>query len=719
MAFGRSAAFFGFLLLSAVAGRAQLTAIWANDGGDKVARGECRAAAAPGSVTNSLWDASTIRLFGARNEVLGFALILEAASAAATNVSVALTDLNRGDCRLRAAPANLDGLFAWTNREVELFYLRYLQIKGLSQMAYETYDERHIPWRLRRPWTGEGEGEGYWTNRPDHDQFYPDIAVPIELVPQFDIAAGENQSLWADVYIPRSAPAGAYTGAVLVAQGGTTQAVPVLLRVLDFALPDEPAARTMVYLGYRDLNVRYLDEPWPNDGTTNATWSGEIRDRHFLLAHRHKISLIDANDGPEVWPDDAPRPGWLPRLTGELFTPAHGYAGPGEGVPNDVFSVGTYGTWAWQDEGQTGMWAHADAWAGWFASNAPGTEAFLYLADESSDYPQLEQWASWMNANPGPGSNLFSFATISLPDAAAHAPSLDIPAALITVGISNDWETVAQGLATNPSRRLYLYNGVRPATGSFATEDDGVALRALAWAQHKKRVDRWFFWESTYYNNFQAGLGETRVFQSAATFGDNSETNDVLGETGWNHSNGDGVLFYPGTDRVYPEDSYGVAGPFASLRLKLWRRGIQDADYLAIAARMDPTGTAQIVQRMAPKVCWEYGVADTNDPTWCRTDISWPVDPDAWEAARLELAGLIESNLAAFRLQFAPSAALTWADLGPGYAFTLQSASSLTGSAWAPAPGDWPARTNAWSGSAAGTAAFFRVQASPLAPPGR
>ncbi|HOW98618.1 MAG TPA: DUF4091 domain-containing protein [Kiritimatiellia bacterium] len=719
MAFRRRAAIFGFLLLSAAAGQAQLTAIWANDGGDKVARSECRASANPGSVTNSLWDGSSVRLFGARNEVLGFALILEAASAAATNVSVVLTDLNRGDYRLRAAPAPLDGLFAWTNREIELFYLRYLQIQGLSQMAYETYDERHIPQRLRRPWTGEGEGEGYWTNRPDHDQFYPDIAVPMELVPRFDVAAGESQVLWADVYIPKTTPAGAYTGAALVAQGGATQAVPVSLRVLDFALPDEPAARTMVYLGYRDLNVRYLDEPWPNEGTTNAALSGEIRDRHFLLAHRHRISLIDANDGPEVWPDDAPRPGWLPRLTGELFTPAHGYAGPGEGAPNGVFSIGTYGTWGWQDEGQTGMWAHTDAWAGWLATNAPGTEAFLYLVDESSDYPQIEQWASWMDANPGPGSNLFSMATLSLPDAVAHVPSLDIPAAIITMGISNDWETAATGLATNPSRRLYLYNGVRPATGSFATEDDGIALRALAWAQHKKRVDRWFFWESTYYNNFQAGAGETRVLQSAATYGDSSETNDVLGETGWNHSNGDGVLFYPGTDRVYPEDSYGVPGPFASLRLKLWRRGLQDADYLAMAARMNPTQTAQIVQRMVPKVCWEYGVADINDPTWCRTDISWSVNPDDWEAARAELAGLIKSHLAAFRVRFAPSAGLTWADLGPGYAFTLQSAASLAAPAWTSAPGAWPARTNEWAGLGAGTAAFFRVQASPLAPPGR
>jgi hypothetical protein len=101
-------------------------------------------------------------------------------------------------------------------------------------------------------------------------------------------------------------------------------------------------------------------------------------------------------------------------------------------------------------------------------------------------------------------------------------------------------------------------------------------------------------------------------------------------------------LFYPGTDTRYPADSYGVAGPLASLRLKHWRRGIQDVDYLALAGTINPTRTAHIVNTTIPKVLWEYGVGDPNDPTWVRTDISWSINPDAWEAARAELADIIE-----------------------------------------------------------------------------
>jgi hypothetical protein len=95
---------------------------------------------------------------------------------------------------------------------------------------------------------------------------------------------------------------------------------------------------------------------------------------------------------------------------------------------------------------------------------------------------------------------------------------------------------------------------------------------------------------------------------------------------------------------VYPDDSYGVMGPFASLRLKQWRRGIQDVDYLVLAASIDPERVAQLVEALVPTVLWEVGIEDPNDPSWVLTDISWPTDPDIWEAARAELADIIEGG---------------------------------------------------------------------------
>ena len=253
-----------------------------------------------------------------------------------------------------------------------------------------------------------------------------------------------------------------------------------------------------------------------------------------------------------------------------------------------------------------------------------------------------------MDQNPGSGSRLPSMATIALPDARANAPSLDIPTSSIGVGVTDQWQTAADYYVSDPNKRFYYYNGKRPASGSYATEDDGVALRVNAWIQFKKRIDRWFFWESTYYTNFQCygygEIGDTNVWVQAQTYGCYDSDDPVRGRTGWNYFNGDGVLFYPGSDARFPEQSYGMAGPAASLRLKHWRRGIQDMDYLVMAQTVDSAAAGAIVERMIPKALWDNGIDSIDDPTYVYCDISWSNNPDDWEAARRQLADIIERS---------------------------------------------------------------------------
>lgn len=622
-----------------------LTAIWANDGEDKVTRDEQRATQGV-NVNNQVWDGSKISIFGGRNEVVAFNLILEAGPYGAHNVTVSFNRLNGpSGAAITSSNATGNGVFDWTQRNIELFYVRYLQIKGLSIGANGTYDERIIPHHMRRPWTGNGVGSGTWTDRPGHDKFYPDIAVPLELVPSFTIAGGSNQSIWVDVYIPKTAPTGNYLGNVLVQENGIVIGnIPVLLKVYNFTLPDVPTAKTMLSYSSSNINHRYLGTPYVNPSSAASTKASLLRDRHFMLAHRHRISMIGddlANDCSS--PGDQPCPDWGPRLNGSLFTSAHGYDGPGVNTGNNVYSIGTYGSWSWNPGTEADMDQHTNAWAIWFNQNAVGVEYFLYLSDESSNYSQTQSWAQWILSNPGPGQQVKSFATLDLPSAASQTPSLDIPASTLNVGIPSQWQPLADSYTQDSRKRFYMYNGHRPASGSFATEDDGVSLRELAWGQYKKHINRWFFWESTYYNNNQGGTGEINVFQTAQTFGGHSSNDPVIGQTGWNYGNGDGVLFYPGTDVLFPSDSYGVDGPFASLRLKDWRRGIQDVDYLTLASAIDPTAVQTLVNQMVPKVLWEYGVDNPADPTYVHTELSWSIDPQVWEAARLQLAAILDA----------------------------------------------------------------------------
>jgi hypothetical protein len=626
-------------------GDGAITAVWASNGGDKVTQDERRTKSPAARVMSRTWDGDAINLFGAKNEVIAFNLVLETDDAAAENVSVEFNQLNGPEgAVIKSAPHSKDDLFSWIDRDIELFLVGYLPINGLSQVSYQTYDERHIPQRLQRPIVG-GTAIGTWSDRPDHNKSYPDIAVPIELSPTFKIAPDRNQGVWVDIYIPKDVPSGPYAGTVLIRENGDIKfRVPVKLQVRRFTLPDRPTARTMVATSYHDVAKRYTGSADPPANSADDALVRRVLDRQMMVAHRHKISLIDDNGGVTPWPQDAPRPEWLPRLNGELFSKANGYRGPGENIGNGVFSIGTYGQWqqAWYPLTRATMWDHANKWESWFAQNAPDTEHFLYLDDESENYVQTQQWARWMQTNPGVGSRLKSFATADLPKANDAMPSLDITASWFRVGPTAVWTQALANLRKNERKEFYLYNGQRPASGSFAIEDDGVALRELAWAQYKAGVDRWFFWNATYYDDYQGGRGPTNVFKIAQTFGGPPKKDPILGEKSWNYGNGDGVLFYPGTDRIFPAVSLGLEGPIASLRLKYWRRGIQDVDYIAMAAKVDPAATEAIVKRMVPKVLWEYGVSDPADPTWVRADISWSTNPDDWEAARAELADIIE-----------------------------------------------------------------------------
>ena len=181
----------------------------------------------------------------------------------------------------------------------------------------------------------------------------------------------------------------------------------------------------MAVLGYPDINLRYTGLSWPNCGTPQDITSKLVRDRHFMMAHRHRISLIDSEtSGCSVWKNDAPRPEWLPRLDGSLFTAATGYEGPGEGIGNGVYSIGNYGSWWWKGQGQAAMWARTDGWVNWFEANSPTTERFLYLIDESTNYAQTEQWAAPCTKACMPATCTAAAGALTRAGSAAHAGPL-------------------------------------------------------------------------------------------------------------------------------------------------------------------------------------------------------------------------------------------------------------------------------------------------------
>lgn len=633
-----------------------LSAVWANEGGDKVTQDELRASTKKenltGTVINRTWDGSTILLSGARNEVVSFNLVLEAANTTANGVSVSFDALT-GPNGVKIAndrQAVGDDVFNWVGRPIELFYTRYLQIKGLSAFGWYHGDERQLPVRFQRP-NVAGAGLGFWTDRPDHDKFYPDILVPLEIVPSFTVAAGQNQSIWSDVYIPKGATPGTYTGSVLVKENGAvTRVIPVSLTVQAFALPDVPSIKGLTFLDSGEISKRMKRPGYINWQTQDGQQVKHIVDVYWQLFHRHRLDLFGGEtEAPGVV---GIHPLFTPRYDGSLYTAANGYDGPGAGVGNTIYGVGPYGSWNRDIYDEATMWRLADPLGDWFAKNFPNLTYFVYLMDEPdpSNFQKIQNWSKWLDEDPGNGHNMLSMSTIGLNATNSFIPSLKIPAAANMMGecpttSPNNCDNVAftsNALATllaKPNRRYWEYGGGHPGSGTTNTEDDGIALRTWPWIQAKLGVDRWFSWIA----NLDGPMDH---MQQACTWAcDNLWFDPFWGQQsiGAPYTNGNGILVYAGTDSANPMDSYGLNGPLASVRLKEWRRGTEDADYLTIARQIDPVQTAAIIKKVIPAVLWENKAPGwpNGDPSYFQGPVSWSSNPDDWESARAQLAGII------------------------------------------------------------------------------
>ena len=132
---------------SKVQGSPSSSYVWANEGGDKVTQDELRAYVDSDSVINSVWDGAKISIFGARNEVVSFNLVIEAPKSDIVDTTVSLNSLEGPEgSAITTRSASGDDLFNFVGRNIELFYIRYLEIEGLTtDLAFAGYDYDPTP----------------------------------------------------------------------------------------------------------------------------------------------------------------------------------------------------------------------------------------------------------------------------------------------------------------------------------------------------------------------------------------------------------------------------------------------------------------------------------------------------------------------------------------------------------------------------------------------
>ena len=575
---------FVLFLFSGTAAIGQTTPlrIWAVSDSDKVLRDETPWA------SSAVWDgqAGKVRLHAARNEYIAFQLMITAEDTDLNGVDVSASEL-------KAQEASI------TVQNIEFFREHYLHVTEPSTAMYGLQST-----------TGPG--------------WYPDPLVPLDAPnggSPFDVEDGMNQGVWVDIYVPEGIPAGIYNGAVTVTAAGiSSRSLPIELQVWDFSLPAE------THIGSFFM---YQPEQIANAHAA-AKYGDEYLDIEAEYARMARLHLCNLSTPvyPEyygtgtgtvvVW--DSWHDTFAERhLDGTIYPDGRGadlYALPiGQDNP-DPSSHGGLGSQEFEDTFITMLCQFREHFVqrGWF------DRSFLYIVDEPNDAEAYDLVRYYGELVDRSGTGFSLMVTESpVPDEASWGSltgSVDIWCAggEAWPGPMHDRQAAGES--------AWTYNGGEPFAGSQIMDTSGLGPRTWAWIARRYGVECWLLWDACYFEDIYNDCTDNDVWTDPLTFDQRRS-----GTTWPDWGNGDGTLFYPGTPR-------GISGPVGSLRLKSWRRGAQDFEYMWL---LEQRGRKDFVDNLTEEVI-PYAFADAAD-----SSTSWSKDTSSWEEARISMGNELSS----------------------------------------------------------------------------
>ncbi|HEV2826862.1 MAG TPA: glycoside hydrolase domain-containing protein [Pyrinomonadaceae bacterium] len=557
---GKFATLFGAAyLLFALTASASVRHIWAVNDGEKIERDDLDN---PNKKSNSAWDGHKIKIFGARNEIIAFQIIVEADQDGIKQLMVILPELGRksGGTKIKYLPPSIDPT-NYVGRPIEIFSVNYMNVERAS----------HAQWVYMPGSPAAPDDPTGWK--------------PVQLVPEnaragrggfpLGVAPDHNQAVWIEVYTNRNLPAGIYRGNVIVSADGQKQTIPIELELFDFTLPDENSMQVMVY--YESLQPKLYQ-------------GRDLNAAYHRFAHRQRVELVHGYDIDQVKTARG-------LFSGKDFTRAKGYEGPGENVGSRIIPRTFYGPGKDFDD-RASAWRHADSWMTFLRQSFPKAITFLYLPDEPgrSEYKYIHQLADNIHSNPGPGKTLPTFVTKH------YVKELD--------GAIDIWDTGPLGYEIKRAneerargRRYWIYNGGRPAAGAIVIDAPATDARATIWACFKHGIDNYFYWHGVHWQHNRQKVGERRqnIWSNPITFDNRGQPNKPVDDQGY--INGDGVLMYPGEEKLHPEEDRGIAGPISTIQLANLRRGLQDHQYLTLARQFELNSLIEeVLQTVVPRV---------------------------------------------------------------------------------------------------------------------
>jgi hypothetical protein len=464
--------------------------------------------------------------------------------------------------------------------------------------------------------------------------WYPDALMPerrgSRLYPGFpfsipdvynNIPAQRNQALWVDVFVPydrNAAPPGRYSGEVRVSWSGGSDAVQVALEVWDFALPQETHLPGDIWNG----SMRNMP---PKDELAYYQLARQHRFTPLIYAYRPQLAVKGSTVTLD-WADFDRR--LSAYLDGSAFTAAHGYWGPGYGLPLDhimlPFNNEKHGNkstaWpiampeqgrtaeyeaVWKDTGRQ-IREHLDRDPRWAKVMKV---AFLDGLDESYNeaaYEKMLYYGKLLHEAMGRG--WFKYRV----DGGYSRPVMERLSKEVELWVCHTVDFNiddvkyfrTKGVDTWFYGPMIYEQKANSGCGSNTFLDlDLLVNRGIGWVGWKYQAG-WVEWEFDW--NAFASWYEAENFK----------------EPNGRRYNGSGQLIYRGAVMNYN-------APVPSIRLKAMRRGLQDYEYFWLLANAagDRSGADELVDGVIYKR--PFGAAAMRD-----IEI-WKNDPDAWERARI------------------------------------------------------------------------------------
>lgn len=566
---------------------AGVRALWAVNDGEKIPHDNLTSQLRK---ANSVWDGNTVRLLAARNEIIAFQVVVEADARGIRALSASLPELRIEDGKDRIAykPPATDPT-DYAGRPIQISSVRDMMVKKPTAASWI-----YVPGSPSAPKNPTG-----WQ--------------PVQLIPEnaragrggfpLRVEPSANQVLWFEIYTGRGRPAGQWRGAITILADGAKHELPVELELLDLDLPDDNSLRAMVYFEPAQLDLYH---------------GRNLESEYHRFAHRNRIELVQAYNQSKVEAS-------IGRFTGEDFTAACGYEGPGERLGNTIVPRTFYGPGSEFDD-RGSAWKTANAWIDFLDACLPKALTFVYLPDEPNprQFPYIRRLGDNIHSNPGPGKRLRTMVT--------RHYTAEIEEAIDFWNAPPEGYDIARaGQQREKGRETWIYNGGRPWGGAVVIDAPATDARALIWGCFKHEIPLYFYWHGIHWRHNQQKVGNRiqNVWADTVTFDNRGQPNKPLEDQ--NFANGDGVLMYPGEEKLHPEEDRGIAGPISTVQLANFRRGLQDHLILTMARRL---GLNEVIEKAlsatVPRMFSDAG-----------REVGFAENGDAYEAARREVARAI------------------------------------------------------------------------------